>query len=112
MPVLDTGSEIISESLVISDYLDEKYSTPPLYPPCPELKQKQKTFVEIVSGLTKVYHNFVLGKEEMNLITKFEELKPKIQLLEKELENKGCKYVVNILPLKILLYIFSSIFWG
>lgn len=112
VPVLDTGSEIITESLVISDYLDEKYPTPPLHPSSPELKQKHKNLVEIVGNLTKVYHNFVWGKEEMNLIDKFEELKPQVEQLENELEKQGSKYIAHNSLLKTPLSLFISAYFG
>lgn len=89
---MDTGSEIITESLVISDYLDEKYPEPPLYPSSPELRQKQKNVVEIVDGLTKVFYKLVWGKEELNLNAEFETIKPQVEQLEKELEKQGSKY--------------------
>lgn len=92
VPVLDTGSQIITESLVISDYLDEKYPEPPLHPSSPELKQKQKDLVEIVDGLIKVFYKFVWGKEELNLNAEFEALKPQVEQLENELEKQGSKY--------------------
>lgn len=46
VPVLDTGDEVMLESLDIADYLDEKFPDPPLYPSDPELKSRDKEFIQ------------------------------------------------------------------
>lgn len=46
VPALDTGNEVVLESLDIADFLDEKFPDPPLYPNDPELKSRDKEFIK------------------------------------------------------------------
>jgi glutathione S-transferase len=46
VPALDTGKEVVLESLDIVDFLDEKFPNPPLYPSDPELTNRDKEFIQ------------------------------------------------------------------
>lgn len=89
MPVLDTGSEIITESLVISDYLDKIYPEPPLYPKDPVAIQKDKDLIESFDTLTAKFHNAFVNTEKLSLAQRIEDALPELEKLEKELHNRG-----------------------
>jgi glutathione S-transferase len=46
VPVLQKGDLIITESIIVSDYFDEKFPGPKLHPDCPEQKALDRMCVE------------------------------------------------------------------
>lgn len=49
VPALVIEGEDLFESLIISDFLDEKFPTRPLYPKDPMKKAKDRLFVESIA---------------------------------------------------------------
>ncbi|RZC34449.1 glutathione S-transferase omega-1-like [Asbolus verrucosus] len=92
VPALDTGSEVIVESLDISDYLDEKYSDHPLYPKDPEAKQRDKELIEKVGPLTGVFAKCLSGQEEKTPDEWAQEFTPHLEVFENELVCRGTTY--------------------
>lgn len=86
---MDTGSQIISESLAISDYLDETYPEPPLYPKDPASIEKDKELIKSFDGPSWKFFGAFLNKENLSLAARFEEALPDIQRLEDELSKRG-----------------------
>lgn len=94
VPVLDTGSEVIPESLVISDYLDKIYPDPPLYPKDEAAIQKDKELINSFDApIGKLYLAF-FNKENLSLAERIQDSLPEIQRLENELSQRG-RYINN-----------------
>ena len=55
VPALLDGSDIIIESLDISDYLDEKYPENPLYPSDLEVKKQDKELIQKIETVTSIF---------------------------------------------------------
>lgn len=86
---MDTGTEIITESLIISDYLDQKYPHPPLYPKDDEQKKVDKQLIDSFGDIIGLYSAAVWNKENKHLSEHVTVLKPEIEKLENELEKRG-----------------------
>lgn len=95
VPVLDTNSQIITESLVISDYLDETYPEPPLYPKDQQAKEKDKELIKSYSALAVKFHNAFVNNENWSLAKRLQDALPELKNLEKELESRGKHFIIR-----------------
>lgn len=90
IPILDTGSQVISESLDISDYLDEKYPNPPLYPQDEKQKTADKELIlSCEETLPNLLFAVLFNNEHKKLSEHMKVVKPHLEKLEHELENRG-----------------------
>lgn len=87
--MLDTGSQIITESLVISDYLDETYPEPPLYPKDPAAVEKDKELIKSFDTLIGKTHPAFFNKDNLTLAQRYQDALPELEKLEKELGSRG-----------------------
>ncbi|KAF4518802.1 hypothetical protein B566_EDAN005425 [Ephemera danica] len=92
VPTLEfEDGDSITESLIVCDYLDEKYSNSrPLHPRDPRQKAKDRLLVErfndVTSQMFKLY--FSLDKPEKDLAT-FNAIIEKLEVYEKEIKSRG-----------------------
>lgn len=98
IPILETppgeGDRYIYESVVIADYLDEKYEVNPLHSTDPYIKAQDRLLIErfneLIKGTLDWYDtNFAFGSERI-IAT--------VELLEKELGMRGTEYFSGISP--------------
>ncbi|XP_017771680.1 PREDICTED: pyrimidodiazepine synthase-like [Nicrophorus vespilloides] len=92
VPTLDTGSEIIVESLDICNYLDDKYPEPPLYPSDEATKAKDKELIQKIGSLTAVFTKIIFMQEKKSPAEWLEELLPHLNVFEEELKKRGTVY--------------------
>lgn len=92
VPALDTGDEIVLESLDIVDFLDEKFPDPPLYPSDPELKNRDKEFIQkfgkVVGATSKALHN----KDNLPVDNYIKDVLEHLKEFEAELVNRGTTF--------------------
>lgn len=82
----------LSESLIISDYLDEAYPEPQLYPADPLAKAFDRLLIDAFNNeVIRIFYRIVL-KEEERTQENFEELLKKIAEFEGELSKRGSKF--------------------
>lgn len=86
---MDTGSQIITESLVISDYLDQTYPDPPLYPKDPAAIQKDKELIKSFDPLIGKLYKAFFNADNLSLAQRYQDALPELQNLEKELNARG-----------------------
>lgn len=96
VPILDTGTQIIPESLVISDYLDQQYPDPPLYPKDDEQKKLDKELISSFGNILGPYHALLWNKDNKTLSENIENIKPQLDKLEQELEKRG-RYITQVM---------------
>ncbi len=84
VPVLQIGEEVLFESAVINEYLDET-NPPSLHPKDPLKKAKHRAWIEFSGSLLVDLHMFTLAKEEAEFEKKKADLKSKFSLLEAQL---------------------------
>lgn len=103
VPALDTGSEIIVESLDICDYLDEKYPDPPLYPSDPQTKQADKQLIEEIRPFGSTLLKCVLGIEEKHLNEWMQLFSDRLEVFEKELLKRRTLYFGGTQPGMVII---------
>lgn len=91
VPILDTGSKIIPESLVISDYLDQTYPEPPLYPKDQAAIEKDKELINSFDPLIGKLYLAFFNKENLNLSQRLQDAQSELEKVEKELGSRGTK---------------------
>lgn len=86
VPVLLVGSEVLFESAVICEYLDE--ITPgSLHPADPLTKAKHRAWMEFGSTILNSIAGFYNAKEESLFTAKIQELTQKFEILEAQLQE-------------------------
>ncbi|TGM45143.1 glutathione S-transferase family protein [Leptospira biflexa] len=81
VPVLVVGEEVLFESAVINEYLDET-NLPSLHPKDPLLKAKHRAWAEFASALLVDQYGWTMSKEESDSNKKKEEILSKFKILE------------------------------
>lgn len=89
VPVLDTGSQVIPESLDICDYLDKQYPEPQLYPKDPKGVQKDKKLINSFDTLIKSVYSAWFNRENKTLQEYLKDASPELQRVEGELASRG-----------------------
>lgn len=109
---MDTGNEILIESLQIANFLDRTHPNPPLYSQNPEVARQEKDLILRVELLIHLWNRCVFQMEELNVnqwITKFV---PHLIALEKELIKRGTKYFGGAKPGMVKSSLIIKIFNG
>jgi glutathione S-transferase len=81
VPVLQVGSEVLFESAVINEYLDE-VNPPSLHPKDPLTKAKHRAWIEFGSSLLIDQYTLTMTKDEAEFNKKKEDIKAKFKQLE------------------------------
>lgn len=93
VPALAVGSDkVVVESLDIADFLDDKFPDPPLYPDDPELKARDKEFIQkfgkVVGATTRAIYN----KENLPVEDYMKDILEPLEEFESELESRGTTF--------------------
>jgi glutathione S-transferase len=81
VPVLQVGEEVLFESAVINEYIDE-ITPPSLHPQNPLMKAKNRAWIEFGSELLMAQFRFVMSQDKNSYETNLKELQEKLQRLE------------------------------
>lgn len=105
---MDTGSEIIIESLDICDYLDEKYPNPPLYPSNKDQAEKDKEYLKQFIKYHNVFYKTIMAKD-LNFPEFVARSRVLLQEMEDELVQRGGKNT-NFISFKVQIDLIFN-FW-
>ena len=83
VPVLRVGDEVLFESAVIMEYLDE-VNPPSLHPAAPLRKAKNRAWIEFASALFMGQYQLVTAREETAFSQTLEEMRSKLAQLEQQ----------------------------
>jgi glutathione S-transferase len=86
VPLLLIGDEVLFESAVILDYLDEVYP-PRLHPDNPLTRARHKAWIEFGSALLRQQHAVAMAADEERYIQGLSEFKRLMERLESPLEQ-------------------------
>ncbi|XP_074502163.1 glutathione S-transferase omega-1-like [Sebastes fasciatus] len=94
VPTLETpAGEVIYESPITCDYLDEVYPNKKLLPSSPFGKAQQKMMLEHFSKITPYFYKIPMGRRNDQDVSGLEaELKEKLSKLNEDLVNKKTKF--------------------
>ncbi|XP_037638859.1 glutathione S-transferase omega-1-like [Sebastes umbrosus] len=94
VPTLETpAGEVIYESPITCDYLDEVYPNKKLLPSSPFGKAQQKMMLEHFSKITPYFYKIPMGRRNGQDVSELEaELKEKLSKLNEDLVNKKTKF--------------------
>lgn len=94
VPTLETpAGEVIYESPITCDYLDEVYPNNKLLPSTPFGKAQQKMMLEHFSKITPYFYKIPMGRRKGEDVSGLEaELKEKLSKLNEDLVNKKTKF--------------------
>lgn len=95
MPAIDTGSEVIVESLDIANYLDSKYPNRPLYPAEPAARQKDTELIDKIGAVTAVFGKCLFCFETKTPEEWLNDFLPTLEPFERELQSRGTKFLVE-----------------
>lgn len=98
MPALDTGSEVVVESLIIANYLDEKYPKPALYPAEPHARDQDEALIAKIGPMTDIYTKLIYGQEKKSAQEWLNEFKPHLDIFENALDNRKSGYFGGAKP--------------
>ena len=87
VPLLLVGKEVLFESAVICEYLDE-ITLGSLHPDAPLLKAKHRAWIEFGSSILNAIAGFYSAKDEMTFAAKRHELVRKFQTLKEHLQER------------------------
>lgn len=86
VPVLKVGDEVLFESAVIMEYLDE-VNPPSLHPADPLLKAKNRAWIEFASTVIMAQFNMLMAKEKEASEAAEQELHTKLAQLEQQVKG-------------------------
>lgn len=81
VPVLQVGEEVLFESAIINEYVDE-ITPPSLHPQNALIKAKNRAWIEFGSELLMMQFRFVMSQDKNSYDTNLKELQEKLQRLE------------------------------
>jgi glutathione S-transferase len=90
VPVLQVDEEVLFESAVINEYLDET-NPPSLHPKDPLVKAKHRAWIEFASSLMADLYLLTLAKEEAEFNKKKDDIRNKFRQLESILPTPSTK---------------------
>ncbi|XP_063220887.1 glutathione S-transferase omega-2-like isoform X2 [Bacillus rossius redtenbacheri] len=94
VPALDTGDEVVVESLDIANFLDKKFPDPPLYPADADLRDKDKELLNKFEKVPVQNKDMVLQKD-LDLPS---ETSSFYQAFNEELEQRGTPFLGGSSP--------------
>jgi len=98
VPVILYKGDIIPESLITSDYVDELFPGPQLHPKDPTQKAKDRVFLEIFNKVITSYYKCLFLKEGDSIEALLKDLTQHLQTVQDELKNRGSKFFCGEAP--------------
>lgn len=86
VPLLKVGDEVLFESAVIMEYLDE-VNPPSLHPVDPLRKAHNRAWIEFASTLVMAQHAMITAKDEESCNAAEQELRNKLAILEPQIKG-------------------------
>ncbi|CAH1104329.1 unnamed protein product [Psylliodes chrysocephalus] len=93
VPCLVDGAKIISESLDIAEYLNDKYPEPALYPTDPDAKKRDQELIQKAEPARGLFFKLMLSKDDNTTPEEWAKLLvDSLQDLENELGQRGTPF--------------------
>lgn len=92
------GTPFIYESLVVADYLDEKYSQVPLYSKDPFVKAMDRIWIKRFDDITKIYYQAIMRKVGQTTNESLTPISDGLDSFEEELKTRGSIFFGGVNP--------------
>ncbi|KAI4471170.1 glutathione s-transferase n-terminal domain [Holotrichia oblita] len=114
IPVLDTGSEVLAESLDICEYLNVKYPNPPLHSDDKRKQEADRKLIEKFQEDKAMFFTVILNENKKTLAQHAKEYLPILEEFDEELSKRGIYYFFIFLIMSIIdkTYTFFCKFFG
>lgn len=89
VPAIDTGTEVIVESLDIANWLDKNYSENPLFPSDSAAQDRDQNVISVIGDLVKAYSGIMFSQETKKPEDAVKDLNPSLRFLENELMSRN-----------------------
>jgi len=110
VPILQKDDLVVTESIVIMEYLDEVYPGEKIVPSDPYTKAKDKMFMERFSKIVTQYYGILMGMRDGNDFTeKLAGFASAYKVVEEELKQRNTKYFGGDKPMLIDLAMWPHI---
>lgn len=86
VPLLLVGEDVLFESAVIAEYIEEVYPEPRLHPKDPLRKAKHRAWIELASTFNADLHRMAVATEKGKVIEICQKVKQKLQRFEEIIE--------------------------
>jgi len=97
-PVMLYKGEIIPESLITADYVDEMFAGTQLHPKDPTQKAKDRVVLEIFNRVVSGFYKCLYAKDEEAQATAVKDLTEHLQTVETELKKRSSKFFCGEQP--------------
>jgi len=98
VPVILYKGEIIPESLITADYVDEMFPGPQLHPKDPTQKAKDRVILEISNRVVMSFYKCMFAKDEEAKVAAVKDLTEHMITVEAELKKRGSKFFCGEKP--------------
>ncbi|KAG7163320.1 pyrimidodiazepine synthase-like [Homarus americanus] len=99
VPTLEKDGEIVYESMVTCEYLNEVHPDPPLYPSDPLKKAQDRMLIELWSKVSSAtYKTYFANGDQQVLKQASEDIKAGVDLFEAELSKRNTKFYAGDKP--------------
>ncbi|KAF5282458.1 hypothetical protein FQA39_LY17573 [Lamprigera yunnana] len=88
VPALDVGNKVVVESLDISDYLNDEYPEPALYPAEPHARELDAKLIQQIGPLTQIFHDILMEPKKKSSKEWLEDFTPALSVFEIELDQR------------------------
>lgn len=88
VPVLQIGNDVLFESAVINEYLDETHNTPSMQPTDPMQRAYNRAWTEYSSKILTELYKLILSKDESEFQDNLTTLTTSFKILEQNIKHK------------------------
>ncbi|KAG0710578.1 Pyrimidodiazepine synthase [Chionoecetes opilio] len=99
VPSIELDGQVMIESRVICDYLDEAYPSPPLYPSDPWKKGHDRMLMELFNKVSPAIYKVYYARGDQKLVSQgLDDIRAGLDPLEAELKERNTKYFFGETP--------------
>lgn len=104
LPTVELGTEVLTQSLAICEYLEELYPTPPILPKCSLARAKVRSFAQAITSDIHPIQNLKV----LNQLRRLGIVEEEVQSWAREVIAQGLDACEKLLPAEEFLFCFGD----